>query len=484
MTAGTRKTGSPLIRMLERMLSRRPPRLEAIAAAAGPGDRPLQDGMTVAVVGGGLAGTLFARQLLTYTQARGPAVKVVLLDQTDCNYCAGLMTSLARSSLLSLCGLSVPEEVILTEIDGCIYVNDAGSSRVDVGSPLVSMLRTDRFGEAGLDNALKYRLREGMGNAPNRLQIIEPVTVSEIGLPGADGKGWVGYRQEGERRRLEADVIVLAGGLRSLERPLMNDFIAQSGYAPPKTMAASVTELDATGARHNLLGNRAMIVDNILPEAMVGIIPKRPNWITISSLHRRLSREDLNLLFAHPEVKRWIDLPQPASSLRCNIICPARVFTNSAKNFYGDGWLVIGDLAGFGRVLKDGYFASMVGAGLAARCLAFHGSSRKALARHYHAPLAGLFSPADNRAGMALFYFNEIFSRRRWFAPAFIEAARGEERRHPYGGLLHLGLRALFTGEISYRFVGLLFIAGVFHYYLLRPGQLLKYLFARKDLGG
>jgi len=475
------RTGNPppLIRWLEKRFSRRPPRLAfpAQASAAASDSRPLKDGATVAVVGGGLAGPVFARQLLALTRERGPAVRVVLFDQTDCNYCAGLMTALARSSLLALCDLEVPEEVILTEIEGCIYLNSSGSTVVNAEHPLVSMLRTDRFGEAGFDDALKYRILAGMEAERERLEIIEPVTVSEIQIPRQEGSGWVGYRHQGERRRLEADVVVMACGLRSLNRPMMNDFIAQTGYVTPKLMDASVTEIDATEARHNLLGKRALIVDNLVPEAMVAIIPKRPTWITVSSLHRRLTREDLTRLFAHPAVKRWIDLPRPASSLRCNLICPARVFTAPAKNFYGDGWLALGDLNGYGRVLKDGYFASMVGASLAARTLAFWGSSAKALAGHYHAPLARAFPPYDNRAGMALFYLNERLSRRRWFPPLFLEAARAEEDRNPYGGLVHAGLRSLLTGAISYRTGGLIFLAGLFHYYCLHPGQLLSHFF-------
>lgn len=435
--------------------------------------------MTVAVVGGGLAGPIFARQLLAFTRNRGPAVRVVLFDQTACNYCAGLMTALARRSLASLCQLEVPQEVILTEIDGCIYLSDAGSTEVAIDQPLVSMLRTDRFGEAGFDNALKYHLLSGLEEEKARLEIIEPVNVNEVRPPSADGPGWVGYRFQGERRRLEAEVIVMACGLRSLDRPMLRDFIAQTGLVPPPVMEASVTEVDATGALHNTLGKRALIADNIVPGAMIGIIPKRPTWITVSSLHRRLSRDDLNLLFGHPEVKRWIDIPHPANSLRCNTICPARIYVGPARNFYGDGWLTIGDLCGYGRALKDGYFACMLGASLAAECLAFWGSSQRALARHYHAPLAHHFPPADNRAALALFSLNERFSQGKRFPPILMEAARAEEQRHPYGSLLHIGLRALFTGEISYRRLGLIFAAGLAQHYLPRPGKLLRHLFGR-----
>jgi hypothetical protein len=305
-----------------------------------------------------MSGPLFARQLLRYTQKEGPALRIVIFDQTDCNYCAGLMTSAAREALTELCDLTVPEEIILTKIDGFAYVNAAGSTTIAVEEPLVSMLRTDRFGEAGFDDALKYHLLSRLDKENRgRLEIIEPVTVSALQLPTATQKGWVNYRLQGERRRLEAEVIVLACGLRSLDRPMMNDFIAQSGYTPPRMMEAGVAEVDATKARYNHIGGHALIVDNIIPGCIVGIIPKRPNWITVSALNRRIAPEDLDLLFSHPALRHWIDLPQASNSLRCRTTCPARVYTTPAKNFSGDGWLAVGDLTGYGRMLKDGYLA-------------------------------------------------------------------------------------------------------------------------------
>jgi hypothetical protein len=41
-----------------------------------------------------------------------------------------------------------------------------------VHHPLVSMLRTDRFGEAGFDDALRCRLLTGLEDMRDRLEII------------------------------------------------------------------------------------------------------------------------------------------------------------------------------------------------------------------------------------------------------------------------------------------------------------------------
>jgi flavin-dependent dehydrogenase len=466
----------PLIRWLEHTFCRKPSRLPLLHTRAGPTDRPLRDGMTVVIIGGGIAGPLFARQLLTHTRETGVNVRVVILDHVDCNYCAGLMTSLARETLTSVCSLDIPREVILNEINGCVFINRAGSTSVNVNSTLVSMLRTDRFGEAGFDNSLKYQLLSGIESERERFEIIEPVTVSEVRAPTADAPGWVSFRQHRERRRLEADVLVMASGLRSLDHPMMDSFIAQTGFVRPRTMTAGVTEIDASNARANNLNGKALIVDNIIPDCMVGIIPKRLTWITVSSLHRRLDRNEVAALFAHPEVKRWIDIPDPQTHLRCNAICPALVCLSPGRKICGDGWLVIGDLAGYGRVLKDGYFACMIGASLAAQALAFSGSSARALDRNYVDPLARTFSPRDNRTGAFLFDFNERLARAGWFPPALMEAARAEEHTRPYGGLIHTSLRALLTGEISYTTLTAILVAGLAKYYAIHPGRLIKHL--------
>lgn len=462
-----------LVTLIERHFARR---LTALAGGAPrprpPGDSSrsgLRDGASVVIVGGGVAGTAFARRLLALTRG-GPQVQVTLIDQTYCNYCAGLMTGLAQQALLHLLDLRVPEHVVMTRICECVVVNRRGGIAVPVDVPLFSMLRTDRFGEPGFDDSLKAQVLERMPGEASRFHLHFPAIVTEAvpARPGARAR--VTFRSGQHVHRVEADVLVVAAGLRSLGRRMMRRFAAAGGYRPPPMMAAGVTEVDTSDAALNRLGERVLIVDGIVPDAVVALIPKRPNWVTVTSLQRPLRAADLDRLFAHPVIQRYIKLPKVPAHLRCRTVCPSWVFTGPSPAFYGDGWLALGDLTGYGRVLKDGYFAAMLGADLAARCLVTHGASRDALARHYHRPLRRLFT-WDNAVGMGLFRLNARIGEAAWFERMLTEAARAQSDSR-YGGLIHAGLRALFTGELSYRLIGALICAGLLQHYLLRPGDL------------
>jgi 2-polyprenyl-6-methoxyphenol hydroxylase-like FAD-dependent oxidoreductase len=452
-----------LLARLERRLSRPIPTPQPIRRRDG-----LPPGTRIAVIGGGVAGTAFVRRLLTLSRQSGRPLDVTLLDQIDCNYCAGLMTRLARETLRSLYDLEVPEELILTRVDHCVYLNRYGGITVRVDEPLITMLRTERFGEVGFDDSFKYRILEGLPGVNGELHVLDPASATEIIPPSAGRPGRVRYRERGHLQTLEADVIVVATGLRSLERQVMQDFIARTDYQPPPLMPASVTEVDASDARLNRLGDTTLIADSLLAHGFASVIPKRPNWVTVTSLQTSLDRATLDALFAEPALRAYIDLPLVSHHLRCRVVCQSRVFTGPARRFYGDGWLLLGDLTGYGRVLKDGYFAALVGADLAANCLINYGASAAALARHYHRPLRHHFGK-DNAVGMFLFRMNDRLGRRAWFGRWFMTAAQAEEAGDPRGGPLHAAVRAILTGELSYAAIGLLIVAGLLRFAVTRP---------------
>ncbi|MHB8928070.1 MAG: NAD(P)/FAD-dependent oxidoreductase [Bacillota bacterium] len=490
-----------LIRGIENVFGRRSPAAYRIrrGLARGRGG-PSHDlgglpaGTHIIVIGGGIAGSAFTRQILRLSAEAGLDVRVTLLNSTACNYCGGLLTRVSRDTLETLIDFRIPTEQVLGHIEEEVYVTQAGETQVPVGFPLYSILRTDKFGYPGFDDTFREEIRAS--EYAGLVEMVEPAVVTKIErVPGAGGgpsgaasplrwrvthhryvpsRGFIAHHIEG-------DVVVLATGLRSLRSKLLREFANDQGYGPPPMADASVTEVDSTGAAVDRLEGRMLILDNVVPGLMAAIIPKRPGWLTMTSLGRVLTREDIATLFADPHVRKYIDLTDAPERLRCKSICPALIYTGPAAGFYGDGWLAIGDLTGHGRVLKDGYFSALLGAHLAAVALLEHGASREALARHYHRPLKHF--NADNRVGMFLYHADQRLMRTSWFPRFLVAAAKEEGPPAAYGGAMRAAVRGLSTGEMSYRWMLAFFAAGLIRSLALRPFRVaagfLRSLFVR-----
>lgn len=443
----------------------------------------LTQGAVIVIVGGGLSGSAFARKILTLCRKTGKNARVYLVNSTGCNYCGGLITDLARETMRNLYELHAPHDVILNKVSDCIFINREGSAEISLTTPMLTTLRTSRFGITGFDDSLKARILEGIEDMEPWLTIIEPTLVRQIiplAEPGGQGPEsgpkWRVVlsikKDNGCYEELDAHVLVLATGFRSLGKPMLNDFQELTGYIPPPVMEGSVTEVDTSTAKHNLIADHMLVIDGLVEGAVLAFIPKGKSWLTLTTLGKQLTPGELDRVFAHPQVKKYLDLPHPSKNLRCRMICPAKLFTGSAQNFYGDGWVMLGDLTGYGRVLKDGVYASFLHAHLAAEAMCYHGATKEAFARFYHQPLREF--EQDNQVGMLLFRINTHLNRRSWFNKLFIMAAENEGKKSPQGAAMHAGIRGLMTGRIPYGLIGVFFIIGLISFMVRHPLKALK----------
>jgi len=457
-----------LVKAIETRFAKRPIAKSEVLRNRPPDCRTTAKTVTVAVVGGGIAGPAFVRRLLTLAEEARFDVEVVLLSRPSCNYCGGLITNLSLQTMRGLYRFEPAKDVVLSTIDEVVFINRHGSERVAFDAPLMSVFRTSRFGQTGFDDDFRHRILEGMNKeARRRLTAIEPCSATEIHVPQDGRRGRVVYHDTQGRHEIEADLVIVATGLRSLNTRLMRDFCASTGFVPPPMMDASVTEIDLAGTGRTRIGNRMLVLNGIIDHCVAAMIPKMPNWITVCSLERALTSEDLARLCTHPAVKEYVELEDLPTSLPCGRICPSGVYIGPAKGFYGDGWAVVGDLTGYGRVLKDGYFAALLGAELVAHTIVDHGWTKKALAENYHRRL--LEFRRDNRAGLTLFRLNSFLHRSDWFNLTLLEALRAEKSKHEYGGLVHTAFRALSTGELSYSLIAALLVAGLVVHVVKHP---------------
>jgi len=414
-----------------------------------PGKAAISDNTTIAVVGGGLAGPAFARRALSLAAQLGVRINVVLLTQPTCNYCAGLITDLTLQTMDRLYQLQIPGNIIKESIHEVVYLNPHGSVNLSLAAPLTSVFRTNRFHQSGFDDFWLDSVFDGLESESSLIaQRGGNATRIERKSPGSGFL--VSGEKDGSRFELDADIVVLATGLKSLQQPLIQKFIVDFGYQPPVLMDGCVTEVNTAQAQHDALSGRALIIDGVIPGCIVAFIPKGREWLTITGLGKVLADHDLELLFNHPIVRHYIRLDRPIDHLRCRKICSAGVVIKPAQHFFGDGWAMVGDLSGHGRALKDGYFVALHTADLAARTILCYGPSAVAFQRHYLQPLRKL--EFDNRVGMLLYDLDQK-TINGFIGVLLFNGARLEIRRERYGGFLAGALRALFSGELSYKII-------------------------------
>lgn len=212
---------------------------------------PLPKNPTIAVIGGGISGPCFVRSFLRLAKKENISPKIFLFNKRTCNYCAGLMTEVSRETLKILYSLEVPKELILSNLESCVFINSYGDVEVPLDMPLVSMLRTEKFGIHGLDENLRERMLEGMEDMSSALTVIEPSLVYHVTLPdlSKNKKGRVSFEAKGTIEEIEADCIVIATGLQSLKTDLMKQITKELGYVPPRVMPTGITEVDLSKSR-------------------------------------------------------------------------------------------------------------------------------------------------------------------------------------------------------------------------------------------
>lgn len=429
--------------------------------------RPLRNGavnrrhdfaspMTIAVVGGGLSGPAFARRALTLAGELGTDIRIELLTRPSCNYCAGLITDVSLKSMQQLYGLTIPPDVVRETINEVVFINPQGSAPIPLWEPLTSVLRTSRFKQQGFDEFWIEHVFQDL-RAHASFTVHQDAKVTNI-KPKETGGFKITYDRSACQLTLDADALVIATGLKSIQQPWMQRFVADYGYRPPGLMDACVTEINTTKATHYDLGGRVLVIDGVIRNCIVAFIPKGKGWLTVTGLGKVLADHDLEALFNHPLVRKYIQLEHVVENLRCKKICSASVITSPAKRFCGNGWVMIGDLTGYGRVLKDGYFAALESADLAAKTILLHGSSESAFRERYAKPLRRL--AFDNRLGMWLFWLDQKISKGRLGTSLLANALR-ELRGGTRGGMITAAFRGLFSGELSYKQICTLFALGM-----------------------
>ncbi len=388
---------------------------------------------TVAVIGGGPAGSFFSIHLLRRAQELNRRVKVIVFerrrrgsDQTGggfvegwrgCSYCAGGLSPKLNDVLTSL-GLKLPAEMIQSRV-GTIIVQGYWKNielEVPPGREILSVFRgvrpvrrPDR--QHSFDSCLlECALKEGA-------ELVAGEAFDAERSPG--GKPVILYRTDGAEKKLEVDFAVFAAGVNegaetchagSSLLPALKRLAPL--YRPPRLRPALIFELEAAPGVATYLEGQLHFVEYgsaALRLEMCSLLPKR-GFITVvlvgpsvdassgAADNVRIINEFLHL----PHIRKLVP---PSMQLRRACVCNPQLVVGSASSPFADRVAAVGDMV-TSRLYKDGILSAHYTAKALAETLLVRGMDRHSLVKGY-APAIQSFR-RDNRFAALVFLLHRI----------------------------------------------------------------------------
>jgi hypothetical protein len=402
----------------------------------------LEEGATIAVVGGGPAGAFSAIHLLQQARQRGLAIRVIIFESrcqpaatergataetyTGCPQCAGGISPRLHDALADL-GITLPPAVIQASISSITVQGNWKSIYLPV-PPTRTMSSVFRgtlpFGQhlpEDCFDALLLRVATDAG---------AEVIGSRVFRAAYDSKGRVdlSYQVNNIETVLKADFAIFAGGVndrvdKSHTLPTAMELFhqIQPAYFPPRLRKALIFELEAKDATGMAEEGELHFVESSsgkLRLDMCSMLSKR-GYITVSLIGRSVDgsfshQQNLNVIkdfLSLPQIRRVLP-PQMRLCVRC--ICNPSLVVGTARMPFGDRVAAVGDMA-TSRQYKDGILAAHNMAASIAATVFTTGVDCPSIASGYGGIIADI--EKDNRYAAVIFglyrsfFVNPMLSR-------------------------------------------------------------------------
>ncbi len=299
---------------------------------------PLQDGQTVAIIGGGPAGASCAITLKHLAKKQNINLDVIVFELKDFeggiehNECAGVLSQPIEHIIEDQLGIPFPWHLVKREVPGYYLHTNSHVIRLDGEGEISYALRRIQF-----DAYLLQKAKEAGATV-----IRSKVTDVEI------GKDKVTVYSE--TKHIRADVVVGAFGL---EEGTHRIFERETPYRSPKFLLTILTKFHPKGKYHNLEDTDGYI-HAFLPsikEIEFGAITPKADHYTINIAGAKISSRSMDEFLQLPAVSEVLpkNFRESLGSLDYHRGCfPIK----PAKHLYGDRYVTIGDAAGLIRPFK------------------------------------------------------------------------------------------------------------------------------------
>lgn len=385
---------------------------------------PLRTGQSVAVVGGGPAGTAAAIALRRRGEALGRDIRVTLFEprdfHTDGNVCVGVVSP-PFGRLLAGLGLSLPAELVQRRIERYILHTDSGALELpnppDAYEPTLALRRLD------LDRFMLASARDA--GAELRRETVTDLRIEREGaMVCAEGGVWERF-----------DAVVCAFGLGGhVVKALEN----ATGYRRPPLMRALLAVLPlGREVVEQYIGNdiHALLLAS-QPQIEFAALTPKADHVTVNAAGPRILESDLAAVIRHLQHLGLLPGELPAYRILHNVFP-----SGPASGFFADRVVAVGNTSGLLRPLKGkGLSTGLLTAERAAKVMLEEGISGVALRRYFEA-CADLRS--DYRYGLLLRGLFRL-SRRLGYLDPVIALARHDRR-------LYRVFHTMVSGEGSYK---------------------------------
>jgi len=457
----------------------------------------LPEKASVAVVGGGPAGSFFAIRLMRRARERGKEVEVVIFERKQevcfyrpapfsswegCNYCAGGLSPRLVEALRNE-GLEIPEEVIESRASEIIVHADWKSIPLAVpeGRELLSVFRGSRPRERAmryvnfdtwlLNLAIEQGARvitaevvsirySGQGNpvvsyrSPDKSE-------ENAAVPDESAIRLSGITTSTESTR-EFDFAVVASGVN--RRPGMDvrsePLLATLGqmmprFRPPKVRRAVIVEMTDLNEQLRVIEGELHFIQygsKELHVEMASVMPKR-GWITTAILGKSVDQAEPSSLLKI--VEKFLELPHIRrlipyrSKLVPRCCCNPNMTVGAAKHPFGNRIALTGDLA-VARLYKDGLYSAFLTSSALADCVLDCGIDERSLRRKFGKVVRQM--EADNRYGRWIFRLSRLMLghptlSRVLYLAVIMERMTTPRERHRLAPVLW----GVASGDASYR---------------------------------
>lgn len=409
----------------------------------------IEDGSSIAVIGGGPAGSFFTYFALDFAQRIGIDIQIDIIESKDfnckgpkgCNNCGGIVSeSLVQA--LSTEGIVLPSNVIRRGIESYTMHLEQGTTVIDTPDHeqrIASMFRgfgplgSDNHEQLSFDNYLLDLCREKGANI-----IVDRMTEMK-----KEQDGVIIQTKNGHQKKY--DLVVGSVGLnnKSFEqfKTLAPSFI------PPKLTKTYICEyhLDREVV-DKYFGNSMHVFLLNVPNIKFGALIPKGNFVTLVLLGSGINKE---IVSKFVNSKQVIDCFPEGTKLddinTCK--CFPSINVKGAKNAFADRIVLIGDSSS-SKLYKNGIGASYITAKAAAKTAIFEGISEYDFKKSYQSVCKDL--NRDNLIGKLIFLVTTVIQKSAILKTGLFRMVSNEQKKPANKRPMSSVLWDTFTGSATY----------------------------------
>lgn len=406
----------------------------------------LRDGSTIAVIGGGPAGSLFSYFVLDMADRSGLDLNVTIYEPKEfnkrgpsgCNMCGGIVSE-SLVQLLATEGINLPPSVVQRGIEAYVLHTDVGTVRVATPLEEKRIAAVHRGGgpaksQSGIWHSFDgYLLNLAIKKGATRIaQSVTAVTRTDGRPTVTDDAG----------NSVTYDLLVIAAGVNAATLNFTADHAPD--YRSPNTTKTVIREyhIGESAVREKFGDSMHLFLMNIPHLEFAAAIPKG-DCVTLCCLGSGSGKDLLDSFFHAPAVQFHLE------SLTNQVCaCAPRMSISAAHRPYADRLLFIGDCC-LSRLYKDGIGAAYREAKAAATAVVFWGVSDATLEKHYYPSVRAI--ARDNSYGHVVFAVTHLIQRFSFAQRAVVAMVSREQKRPDFPQRMSTVLWDTFTGSASYR---------------------------------